>query len=111
MGLVLIFSTFYFRYFRQINHLFLEVIMDKKAYVLIKNFREEDKTQISNKVAQLLGGYFTGDIRHGYNPDYLEVYFSPKMPSQEAIELYENKIEPFIRETFGVNVFVSLEIS
>ena len=85
--------------------------MDKTAYVLIKNFREDDKTQISNKVAQLLGGYFTGEIRHGYNPDSLEIYFSPKMPSQEAIELYENKIEPFIRETFGVKVFVSLEIS
>ena len=85
--------------------------MEKTAYVLVRNFKEEDKTQISNKVAQLLGGYFTGETRHGYNPDTLEVYFSPKMPSGEAISLYENKIEPFIRETFGSKVEVSLEIS
>lgn len=83
----------------------------KTAFVLVRNFKEEDKTQISDKVTKLLGGYFTGEIRHGYNPDSLEVYFSPSMPRDEAIELYENKIEPFIRETFGNKVFVSLEIS
>lgn len=83
----------------------------ERCYISIIGHSQENKSSIATGVAKLLNGWFTGQIRYGYNPDSIEVHMSRSFPATEGFELIE-RIENFIKDNFeDKHIQVSIEIS